>query len=91
MAVLGGGFVLFLAFYFFALECDESCDDRSSLWMDDPDAWQWDAQFALAAAAVAAGLAGALLLFRREGRTGAWLFGAGVVGCLAWAAWMIPF
>src|SRR6187455_1673184 len=23
------------------LQCDESCDDRSTRWPDDPDAWQW--------------------------------------------------
>ena len=83
--------VLALAGYWFALTCDEGCDDRSSLWRDDPDAWQWDAQFVLAVVAVGAALAGALLLFRRRPRAGAWVFGAGVAGCLAWAAWMIPF
>src|SRR3954451_3160611 len=37
----------FYALVFAALTCDESCDDRSSAWRDNPDAWQWLGQFGL--------------------------------------------
>ena len=88
MAVLGGCFVALMSFVFWALTCDETCNDGPG-WHDDPDAWQWDAQLVLAGVGWAMALAGALLMFgRRRARLGTRLLAAGVLADVAWAAWM---
>ena len=50
------------------LACDESCDDRSSRWRDDPGAWQWDliAVFAFGGALLAGAALFAMALERRR-------------------------
>ena len=81
--------MLFAAGIVAALTCDESCDERSTAWRDDPGAWQWDAQLVLAVAAAGTMLAGALLMSRSDRGSAAGIFAAGVVAALAWAAWML--
>ena len=87
MAVLGGGFVLLAAAIGASLTCDEQCGQGPG-WRHDSSAWQWDAQLWLAVVAAGAMLAGAVLLFRPDARSGAIVFGVGLFGGLGWVAWM---
>jgi hypothetical protein len=74
---------LALALLAAGLTCDESCDDRSTLWRDNPDAWQWDGQFALAGLAALCALYALVAAVR--GRGGAWP--ALGVSAVVWACW----
>jgi hypothetical protein len=70
--------------YFVALQCDESCDERSGLWQDDPDAWQWTAQFAIA------GLGAVAALYALwAALTGRRALPALLVAATSWSAWWI--
>src|SRR3954447_1814706 len=72
----------FYALVFAALTCDESCDDRSSAWRDNPDAWQWLGQFGLAAFAALASIYALVAALRRRRVSHALIASA-----VAWAAW----
>jgi hypothetical protein len=72
-----------------ALRCDESCEvSRTSGWVHAIDAWQWDAQWIAALAALLiAVVAVTLLAFRRE-RAASISAGLTAVSVIAWAAIM---
>jgi hypothetical protein len=67
------------------LTCDEGCDDRSRLWRDNPDAWQWSALAWLGAGCFALCVAFAVSLAGRRPRlSGALLAAAFLVGIAPW-------
>ena len=72
----------FVALIVAALTCDESCDDRSSSWRDNPHAWQWDAQLGLAALATLASIWALAAAIRRRSP-----WPPLAVSAVAWAAW----
>jgi hypothetical protein len=59
--------------------CDESCDDRSSSWHDNPDAWQWSAIGWLGIATFVCSIAFAISLGTRHTRASVALFAATLV------------
>ena len=70
--VAGTVFAGLFALLLFGMKCDESCDENASLaarsgeWWHTLDAWQWNAQLALALAAfVATGVAFGFVVGRR--------------------------
>ena len=81
----------FVASFLDALRCDESCNEnlvpsaRTPGWHNTIHAWQWDAQLALALAALAAVLIASVLVGVRRGRaaTGVAALAAGCA--IAWA------
>jgi subtilisin family serine protease len=79
-SLFGAFFALIVA----ALTCDESCDDRSSAWRDNPDAWQWTGQLGLAAFATLASIWALVAAIRRRSP-----WPAVAVSAIAWATWWI--
>ena len=78
LSLFGTFFALIVA----ALTCDESCDDRSSAWRDNPEAWQWTAQLGLAAFAALASIWALVAAIRRRSP-----WPPLAVSAVAWAAW----
>jgi hypothetical protein len=65
--------------------CDESCDDRSTAWRDNPDAWQWSALGLLGAGCFVLCVAfAASLASRRPWLSAALLMAATLVGIAPW-------
>lgn len=77
-------FGTFVALIFAALTCDESCDDRSSAWRDNPDAWQWTGQLGLAAFAALASIWALVAAIRRRSP-----WPAVAVSAVAWGGWWV--
>jgi hypothetical protein len=69
-----------------ALTCDESCDEASGRWQDSPDAWQWDAQLAIAVLGLCGALALAVAVIARRRRLARAGLAASVSSMLAWSA-----
>ena len=91
----GTGFAGLVALFYLALKCDDSCDRdpvgmRTGEWWRTLEAWQWEAQAALAGAAFAASLAAVVLPLVR------WYYAAvaavllGLAAFCAWALMMAP-
>jgi hypothetical protein len=91
----GTGFASLVALVWVGLKCDEACDKdpepfRTDEWWHTLDAWQWEAQAGLAAAALVAALAAVVLPLVR------WYYAAiaavllGLVAFCAWALMMAP-
>jgi hypothetical protein len=91
----GTGFAGLVALAYLGLKCDDSCDRdpepfRTDEWWRTLDAWQWEAQAGLAAAALVAALAAVVLPLVR------WYYAAiaavllGLVAFCAWALMMAP-
>lgn len=92
----GTGFAGLVALVWLGLKCDESCTEPGSPteqageWWHTLDAWQWEAQAGLAAAALVAALAAVVLPLVR------WYYAAiaavllGLVAVCAWALMMAP-
>jgi hypothetical protein len=85
---LAAGFTLLFSLIVWGLTCDESCDDRSSLWQDDPDAWQWTAQAIVAAAGFVAVISALVFVLVRSYRSA---MVAMSLGSGAYATWGIAF
>jgi hypothetical protein len=85
LAVAVGAAQGFLWWLASALTCDEGCDDRSHLWRDNPDAWQWSALAWLGAGCFALCVAFAVSLAARRPRlSGTLLTAAFLVGIAPW-------
>jgi hypothetical protein len=92
---VGTGFAGLVALFYLALKCDDSCDSdpvsmRTGEWWRTLEAWQWEAQAALAGAAFLASLAAVVLPLVR------WYYAAiavvvlGLAAFCAWALLMAP-
>jgi hypothetical protein len=94
--LIPAAFGLFLAWIFWGLRCDESCDEsyvpsaRSGEWWHTTDAWQWSAQFGVALIGTAAIVAALVYTVRRRhDRAPIALATAGI--CFgAWAVLLAP-
>jgi len=88
----GTGFAGLVAWVWFAMKCDESCDEnvvpeaRSGNWWHTLDAWQWEAQLALAVVALLASVAAVALPVERRYYAA---MGAVIVGLTAFCAWAL--
>jgi hypothetical protein len=68
-----------------ALRCDEGCDEYSSSWHQNPDAWQWSALGLLGAGCFALCVAFAISLATPRPRVSAALLAAAaLVGTVPW-------
>jgi hypothetical protein len=92
---VGTGVAGLAALFWLGLRCDEACDRdpppyRTDEWWHTLDAWQWEAQAALAGAALVASLAAVVLPLVR------WYYAAvaavvlGLAAFCAWALLMAP-
>jgi hypothetical protein len=92
---VGTGFAGLVALFYLALKCDDACDSdpvsmRTGEWWRTLEAWQWEAQAALAGAAFVASLAAVVLPLVR------WYYAAvaavvlGLAAFCAWALLMAP-
>jgi hypothetical protein len=92
----GAGFASLAALFWLGLKCDESCTDPGSPtalageWWHTLDAWQWEAQAALAFTAFAAALASFVLPLARRYRTAVLVVVLGLAAFCAWALLMAP-
>jgi hypothetical protein len=92
---VGTGFAGLVALFYLALKCDDSCDRdppelRTDEWWRTLDAWQWEAQAALALVAFVAALVAVVLPLVRWYRTAIFAVIFGLVAFCAWALLMAP-
>lgn len=79
-----------LALFVDAMRCDEGCSDQPLNWHENVDAWQWDAQLAVAGIGVLASLLAILAIAR--GRSAAVpVLVASLVAWAIWWAWVTGF
>lgn len=94
--VAGTSFSGLLALILLGLKCDESCDEnltpeaRWGEWWHTLDAWQWKAQFGLAAAAFVAAVATVALPLTGKHRAAIVAVVLGVAVFCAWALLVAP-
>ena len=94
--VAGTGLASLAALFWLGLKCDESCTEPGSPteqageWWHTLDAWQWEAQAALAGAAFVASLAALLLPLVRWYRTAIFAVVFGLGAFCAWALLLAP-
>ena len=94
--VVGTGFAGLVAWVFFAMKCDESCDEnvvpeaRSGEWWHTLDAWQWEAQLALAVVALLASVAAVALPVERRYYAAMASVVLGLAAFCSWALMMAP-
>jgi hypothetical protein len=91
----GAGFAGLVALLYLGLKCDDACDRdppemRTDEWWRTLDAWQWEAQAALALVAFVAGLAAVVLPLVRWYRTAIIAVILGLAAFCAWALLMAP-
>jgi hypothetical protein len=91
----GTGFAGLVSLYWLGLKCDEACDKdpppfRTSEWWHTLDAWQWEAQAALAAAALASALAAVVFPLVRWYHAAIAAVLLGLAAFCAWALMMAP-
>src|SRR6476620_704071 len=80
LALLGSALALFVDL----MRCDEGCSDQPLAWHYDADAWQWDAQGAVAGVAALCTLTAAVAIARGRWRAATH---AGTAAVVAWAIW----
>jgi ABC-type dipeptide/oligopeptide/nickel transport system permease subunit len=80
----GAGFLALIALVINGLSCDESCDEGSGDWHDDPDAWQYDIQFVIALGVLGIAFAALVLATRGRLREAGYAAAATVVGAAGW-------
>jgi hypothetical protein len=91
----GTGFAGLVALFYLGLKCDESCDRdpepfRTDEWWHTLDAWQWEAQAVLAAAALGAAVAAIVLPLVRWYYVAIAAIVLGLVAFSGWALMMAP-
>jgi hypothetical protein len=92
----GTGIASLAALFWLGLKCDESCTEPGSPteqageWWHTLDAWQWEAQAALAATALVASLAAVVLPLVRWYYTAIAVVVLGLAAFCAWALLMAP-
>src|SRR5688572_10342065 len=92
----GTGLASLAALFWLGLKCDESCTEPGSPteqageWWHTIDAWQWEAQAALAAAALVASLAAVVLPLMRRYYAAMAAVIVGLAAFCAWALLMAP-
>jgi hypothetical protein len=90
----GTGIASLAALFWLGMKCDESCDENleapSGDWWHTLDAWQWEAQAALAGAAFVAALAAVVLPLVRRYRAAMIAVVLGLAAFCAWALLMAP-
>jgi hypothetical protein len=90
------GFAGLVALVWLGLKCDESCTEPGSPteqageWWHTLDAWQWEAQAVLAAAALLASLGAVVLPLVRRYYTAMVVVVIGLAAFCAWALLMAP-
>src|SRR3954454_14763668 len=82
LALIGALFALFVDL----MRCDEGCSDQPLSWHEDADAWQWDAQLAVAGVAVLCALWAAVAIARGRWRSATY---AGMAAVSVWAIWWV--
>jgi hypothetical protein len=92
---VGTGIASLAALFWLGLKCDEACDRdppemRTDEWWHTLDAWQWEAQAALAFTAFAAALAALVLPLVRWYRAAMVVVVVGLAAFCAWALLMAP-
>jgi hypothetical protein len=93
---VGTGIAALAALFWLGLKCDESCTEPGSPtalageWWHTLDAWQWEAQAALAAAALLASLGAVVLPLVRRYYTAMAIIVIGLAAFCAWALMMAP-
>jgi hypothetical protein len=91
LGVPGFAFLALLASYFYALKCDESCNDNLSPavrevgWSHWIGSWQWRAQWLAALTALGLGLCVLALLLLRRRRAAAITAGTACACVAVWA------
>jgi hypothetical protein len=92
----GTGIASLAALFWLGLKCDESCTEPGSPtaqageWWHTLDAWQWEAQAALAGAAFVAALAAVVLPLVRRYRAAMFAVVLGLAAFCAWALLLAP-
>jgi hypothetical protein len=91
----GTGFAGLAALFWLGLKCDESCTEdpdpfRTVEWWHTLDAWQWEAQAALALGALLAALATLVLPLVRRYHLAIAAAVLGLAAICAWALMMAP-
>ncbi len=92
----GTGLASLAALVYLGMKCDESCDEntspefRTGEWWHTLDAWQWEAQAALAGAAFVASLAAVVLPLVRRYHAAIAVVVIGLAAFCAWALLMAP-
>jgi hypothetical protein len=92
----GTGFSVLFAFLLVGLKCDESCDENLSpevqrgTWWHTLDAWQWNAQLALAVGAFLTTVAAFVLVTRKRYRAALAVVGIGLALFCSWALLLAP-
>lgn len=81
---------VFMAAVYLVLGCDESCDSSSGQWWESSGAWQWSAQFALAAVTLAGLVAAAVQTARGRQVPATIAMGGSVVCFAAWTILIAP-
>ena len=76
----------FFAVLFAGFACWESCDDRSTRWQDDPDAWQWGGTLCVAGVAALCSIYG--LWAAATGRRSVPALCVSAVLWIAWWTWL---
>jgi hypothetical protein len=93
---VGSGIAGLAALFWLGLKCDESCTEPGSPteqageWWHTLDAWQWEAQAALALTAFVAALAAVVLPLVRWYRTAVVVVVVGLAAFCAWALLLAP-
>jgi hypothetical protein len=94
--VAGTGFATLVALYYLGAKCDESCDENLSPevqtgeWWHTLDAWQWNAQAALAGVALAAAACAVILPILGKYRAAIVVVVLGLSAFCAWALLVAP-
>lgn len=90
LLMAAGALGVFLAVVLRSLSCDESCEEVSSDWWHTDNAWQWDAQLAVAVIGFAALAAALWNTMRNRHRRASASMALAAAAFAAWAVFLAP-